>query len=364
MNKIFSLTLNLVAPILFVGVLFIGGRSAQAQVSTQPSCSLYYLHNGLVEETKSNASIQVAENDFVGLIWNGTNVTASVDRDGKAVASLGAQIILPTRNESYSYTFSNGSGNVTCSLDIEMISGSVTNKSTAKSNERFTLTGRVEGVEKAVLAFYEPGATTSTYTTKSLTLKSEKFTFKMPKALEDGIYLIELQTTDAKPIVLATSTITVGKPKPLPQTNLVVQTIPLLSGGVVKAGTGVAVSYLQVINVGTSPAQITGFNFAQIGSAPTTAIVGVSITDELGLAKGSVGNMISESPFVGTKVTVPVPVTLAAKESRLFTVRAVVGAGAIANIGQTMSLSLQSLTGNVKIQSTLPVNGVTWTIGQ
>jgi hypothetical protein len=361
--KQFSLAVRvLLIPLLLGGAFVMSVPTAKAAV-LDPGCTLYILHNGQVAETKSNTNIQVAKNDFIGVIWNGTNVTTGYDRDNKVIKTLGAQIIVPTRDESYTYTFSNGVTNISCSVDIKVLSGTVSNKSTVKSNERFTLTGRVEGVKKAVIAFYEPGAITPEYTTKPLTLKSGKFTFKMPKALDDGIYRIELQTTDAKPIVLATSTVTVGKPKPVPATTIVVQTIPLLSGGVVKPGRGVAVSYLQVINVGTTTAQITDFNFTQIGSAPVSTIVGVTITDELGLANGSVGNMLTGTPFVGTKVTVPIAVTLAAKESRLFTVRAVMGPNAVANVGQTMTLSLQSLSGNIKIQSAMPVNGVTWTIG-
>jgi hypothetical protein len=362
--KTFSFSHSISAVLFLVGVIFWAFVMPAQAAGAEPICTLYYIHNNVVEETKSSASIQVAENDFVGLIWYGVNSSAVIDRDNKTVPSLGAQIIVPTRDESYSYTFSNGAQNVTCSIAMEVISGSVSNKSTAKSDERFTLTGKVEGVKKAVLAFYVPGATTSAYTTKLLTLKNEKFSFKMPKALSDGTYRVELQTVDTRPIVLATSTITVGKPKPMPQTNVVVQTVPLLSGGVVKPGSGVAVAYLQVINVGANPAQLSSFTFNQIGSMPSSTIVGVSINDETGLAKGSVGNMISESPFVGNKVTIPVPVTLASKESRLFTVRAVVGAGAVANVGQTMSLSLQSLAGNIVVQSALPLSGVTWTVGR
>ncbi|MBY0538020.1 hypothetical protein K2P47_01325 [Patescibacteria group bacterium] len=363
MKKISTAALTLVLPLLALSAFLVGVPQTEA-ATTDPACTLYIIHNNQVSETKSQINIQVAKNDFVGLIWYGMNVTSAVDTDAKTVPTLGAQIILPTRDKSYSYTFSNGVKNVTCNIDIEVISGSVSTKSTAKSDEKFTLTGKVEGATKAVIAFYAPGATTPIYTTKAVTLKREKFSFKMPKALVDDTYHIVLQTTDAKPIVLATSTITVGKPKPVAQTTLVVQTVPLLSGGVVKVGRGVAVAYLQVINVGTTPAQLTDFTFGQVGTAPTTAIVGVSINDELGLSKGSVGNMVSGTPFTGNKVVIPVPVTLAAKESRLFTVRAVVGANATANIGQTMLLSLQSITGNAKIQSSLPVNGVTWTIGQ
>ena len=74
--------------------------------------------------------------------------------------------------------------------------------------------------------------------------------------------------------------------------------------------------------------------------------------------------MISGSPFTSSSITIPVVTTLAAKESRLFTVRAIVGPTATMNIGQTMVLTLQGVTGDAKVQSALPLAGVTWTIVQ
>ena len=240
----------------------------------------------------------------------------------------------------------------------------ITTKTVAKNGEKINLTGKVLGAKKVTLVVTAVGTTTPTYTTKALSVKNKKYNFKMPKALADGNYKIVLQTTGATPVVLATSTIAVGKVTPVAQTALVVKTIPLLMGGMAKVGSGVAVAYVQVINVGNNPANLTGFTFAQNGTAPASAISGLSITDEAGLARGSIGNMISGSPFTSSSITIPVVTTLAAKESRLFTVRAVVGPTATMNIGQTMMLTLQGITGDAKVQSALPLSGVTWTIVQ
>jgi hypothetical protein len=349
--------------LLAVG-LFFGLTLTTQAASPEPACSLYYFHQGTFLETKTKASIQVVKNEFVGLLWNGTNVSTGIDGNNKTILPLGFEIVKPTRDGTYAYTFSQGNEQVVCSLSIDVIAGSLSTKSTAKSGERITLAGTAEGVKRVAVVVYPLGSTKSVYTTKSLAVKNEKYSFRMPKALKDGTYRLELQTTDRVPQLLATSTITVGKASPVALTTLVVQKIPLLAGGTVKAGSGVAVAYLQVINVGAVPAKLTGFLLGQVGSAPASVIAGVSITDELGTARGSVGNMISDTPFVGTNVSVPLSTTLAPKESRLFTVRAVVASTATANVGQTVSLALLGLTADAHIQSTLPLYGVTWTIGR
>lgn len=354
--------------ILFLSALLVGIFSLctpPAEAATvQPTCSLYYIHNGVIGVTESDVTIKVIKNDIVGLLWNGINAEAAVDGSDKPIATLGMSVVTPARNETYAYTFRQGSQKVTCSIDIEIVSGSLSMNETFKSGQKVTLTGRAQGVTKVVVAMYKTGDTEPTYTTKSLAVKNEKFSFKMTKTLPDGNYNVVLQTTDSTPVVLATSTVAIGKVAPVALSSLVVQKIPLLSGGTVKAGSGVAVAYLQVINVGTNPARLTGFSFGQVGTAPATLITGVSITDERGVARGSTGNMMSGTPFVGTNVNVPIVTVLAPKESRLFTVRAVVSPLAIANIGQTMSLSLLALTSDARVVSTLPVVGVTWTIGQ
>lgn len=349
--------------LLFVGIFALCIAPAEA-ATIQPTCSLYYIHNGVISVTQSDVTIKVIKNDIVGLLWNGINASTAVDGSGKSVATLGMSIVTPASDEVYAYTFSQGGQKVSCSIEIEIVSGSLSINDVFKSGQKLSLTGRAQGVEKVVVAIYKTGDAAPTYKTKSLSVKNEKFSFKMTKALPDGSYTVVLQTTDNAPVALATSTVTIGKVAPVALSSLVVQKIPLLSGGTVKAGSGVAVAYLQVINVGTNPARLTNFSFGQAGNAPATLITGVSITDELGVARGSAGNMMSGTPFVGTNVNVPIVAVLAPKESRLFTVRAIVSPLAVANIGQTMSLSLLSLTSDARVVSALPVSGVVWTISR
>ena len=347
---------------LALGTFLVFLQPASA-ATPMPVCSLYLLHNGTIVETQSKTRLQVVEDDLVGLLWHGMNASAGVNGSNKKIDLLGVEIVTPKRDITYAYTFSQGSERVTCSVDINVVSGSLSTKSAVKSKEKITFSGQAEGVSNVMVSIYDALSTTSVYTTKSLSVKNNRFTFKMPKALPDGRYRIELNTTGSQTLVLATSTIMVGKAPLVPLTTLVLQRIPLLSGGVVKLGRGVAVSYFQVINVGTSPANITGFSFGQIGNAPASTMTGVTVTDELGTARGSSGNMVSGTPFIGTTVNVPLLTTLAPKESRLFTARAVVSTDAASKIGQTISLALLTVSANARVQSVLPVYGVVWTIG-
>lgn len=359
-----SLNLNiLLFPLLLVAAFTLFSQQAQA-AGSDPVCSLYTIHNGAISITQSEATIKVQKNEIVGLLWNGVNAATAVDSDNNTVALLGFKILTPTRDATYAYTFNDGNKKVTCRVNLEIISGSLAINEKVKSGEKILLSGRAEGVEKVVVVVYPVGSATASYTTKSLVVKNNKFSFKMPKALPDGAYRIALHTTASTTVVLATSTVVIGKAAPATLTTLVVQKVPLLSGGTVKVGSGVAVAYLQVINVGSAPARINSFSFGQIGNAPAAIMAGVSITDELGVARGSAGNMLSGTPFVGTTVTVPVVAVLAPKESRLFTVRAVVASTAAASIGQTISLALLSLSADARIGSTLPLYSVTWTVGQ
>lgn len=359
LSKGFAVTLALC--IFSTFALFAQPASA---ATVKPTCSLSITHDGNTTQTKSQEEITVLKNTLVTINWSSKNATKAIDGDKNTVATSGTATVTPSVKTDYEYTFSQGSKKVTCSVEVNIISGTITTKTVVKNGEKINLTGKVVGVKKVVVVVFADGTTTPAYTTKSLSVKNKKYSFKMPKALADGNYRIVLQTTGATPVVLATSTIAVGKVAPIAQTALVVKTIPLLSGGMAKVGSGVAVAYVQVINVGNKPANLTGFTFAQNGTAPVSAISGLSITDEAGLARGSIGNMISGSPFTSSSITIPVVTTLAAKESRLFTVRAVVGPTATMNIGQTMVFTLQGVTGDAKVQSALPLAGVTWTIVQ
>ncbi len=359
LSKGFAFTLALC--IFSTFALFAQPASA---ATDKPTCSLSITQNGITTKTKSKDKITVLKNTPITIAWSSKNATKAIDGGKDTVATSGNATVIPVAKTKYAYTFSQGSKKVTCSVEVSIISGTITTKTVAKKGEKINLTGKVVGVKKVVVVVFADGTTTPAYTTKSLSVKNKKYSFKIPKALADGNYRIVLQTTGATPVVLATSTLAVGKVAPVAQTALVVKTIPLLSGGLAKVGSGVAVAYVQVINVGNKPANLTGFTFAQNGTAPVSAISGLSITDEAGLARGSIGNMISGSPFTSSSITIPVVTTLVAKESRLFTVRAGVRPTAVMNIGQTMVLSLQGVTGDAKVQSALPLGGVTWTIVQ
>ena len=363
MNEVLSKSFVFTLTLCIFGTFAVFALPAEA-ATAKPTCSLSISYDGKTTQTKSDEEISVLKNTPVTIVWSSKNATKAIDGDRNTIATSGVATVTPVVKTEYEYIFSQGSKKVTCSVEVSVISGTIATKTAVKNGEKINLTGKVIGVKKVVVLVMAEGTTTPTYTTKSLSVKNKKYSFTMPQTLADGNYRIILQTTGTNPVVLATSTLAVGKVAPVAHTALVVKTIPLLSGGMATVGSGVAVAYIQVINIGNKPATVTGFTFKQNGSAPVSAIAGLSIADEAGVARGSIGNMISGSPFTSPSITIPVVTTLAAKESRLFTVRAVVGPTATMNIGQTMVLALQGVIGDAGVQSALPLGGVTWTIVQ
>jgi hypothetical protein len=332
--------------------------------SADPSCSLYYFHDNSFLETKSLAELSIVKNNFVGLLWNGTNIIDASDIQGKKISALGFEIIKPTKDVTYSYTFYRGSQKVTCSLSITVLSGDFSVKDTYKSGEKITVAGNVIGTNKVIVDFNSTSKNSPVYTTKTIIAKNEKFKLKMPKVLPDGKYMMVLKTADTAATVIATSSVTVGKVKVAPASSLVVQNVPLLSGGTVKAGNELPIAYLQIINIGENPATINGLSFRQVGNASVSTIAKLSITDQYDTLNGFVGSGTSVSPFLGDTAKVPTQITLASKESRLFTVRAVVSANAATNMGRSISLALLSLESNSTITSALPIYNPLWTIIQ
>jgi hypothetical protein len=327
-----------------------------------PACSLYYFHNNSLLETKSSASLTIRKNDFVGLVWNATNITDGIDIQGKKIPALGFEIVVPNKDVSYTYTFNQGSKKVTCSLSITVLSGEFSSKETYKRGEKITIAGSVIGTKKVIIDFNSSAKTVPVYSTKPLTVLDQKFRYKLPKVLPDDTYTVIMKTVGANSMVVATTTVRVGKVKYIPATTLVVQKVPLLSGGSVKASTEVPVAYIQIINVGENPSIINALAVRQVGSAPVSAITKMSVIDQFDTINGSIGNGTSISPFITDTAKIPTQITLAPKESRLFTIRASVAGNVPANIGRTISLALLGLESNSIIASALPVYNPNWTI--
>lgn len=144
--------------------------------------------------------------------------------------------------------------------------------------------------------------------------------------------------------------------------TLVVSLVPLLSGGVVHAGTSVPVSYLQVTNTGKSSVTLTGFRVAENGSAPVQSIIGFTAVDDKATLRTSVGGVEGATPFVNGTALVPMNMVFAPGQMRLFTIKAVLTMNVASYLGKQLVIDVTGLETDAGVKGSFPIHGTTWTI--
>jgi hypothetical protein len=130
---------------------------------------------------------------------------------------------------------------------------------------------------------------------------------------------------------------------------------------VAKENQTITVSYLQVLNVGLQPVTVTGIRLKQTGTADTDAIVSLIAVDDTEVYKKQVGN-IGQSPFMSDEALIPITLTIQPKETRLFTLKALMGTDLSDYSGDTVKLVVSGVDSRSSVKGTFPIKGVTWTI--
>jgi hypothetical protein len=156
-----------------------------------------------------------------------------------------------------------------------------------------------------------------------------------------------------------TSNVPSGISKSDPST-LVIKSIPLLAGGTTKANETVPVLYLQVINIGTTAAEMSSLTLTQAGSAQIESIKSFSIVDDADTVYINATDV--QPSFDGKKITLPVDLTIASGATRLLTVRTTLAASKNLVQGTTIRLNVTDADMKARERITFPINGVTWTI--
>jgi hypothetical protein len=165
---------------------------------------------------------------------------------------------------------------------------------------------------------------------------------------------------------LATSsTITITIPTvALGTTTLAVQNVPLLSGGVVHSGQSVPISYLEITNVGTSSAQLSGFWVEQTGSASTDSVIGLSTVDDKGGSRGSAEAAEGSTLFQNGMAFAPTNALFIPGQMRLFTIKAILSPSVMAYVGTQLMINVASIQTTAMVSGNFPIHGTTWTIQQ
>jgi hypothetical protein len=145
-------------------------------------------------------------------------------------------------------------------------------------------------------------------------------------------------------------------------TTLAIQKIPLLRGGIVRAGTSVALSYLQITNVGVEGALLKGFWVKQNGSAPGESIKSLSTVDDKGGSRGSAGGTETTTLFKDGIAFAPTDAFFAPGQMRLFTIKATLARDVTAYVGMQLMIDVSSVDTMAAVQGEFPIRGTTWTI--
>lgn len=147
-------------------------------------------------------------------------------------------------------------------------------------------------------------------------------------------------------------------------TTLAIKNVPLLSGGVARAGTSVPIAYLQVTNIGKAGTILKGVWVTQRGTAPGSILIGLSTVDDSLSLRDHVGGTEGDSPFIHGVAVAPIDAYFAPHQMRLFTIKAMISQNVSQNIGSTLMIDVTGIESAATSVGRMPIPGVTWTIAQ
>lgn len=230
-----------------------------------------------------------------------------------------------------------------------------------------SISGTATGTKTIKIAIYKEDSEKVFYK-KTVTVKKGVWKTKISKKLPEGDYEINiLEGKSSHPKILASGTITIDTSKKgntkLVDTTLVVSPVPLLAGGVARAGKSVPIAYLQVNNTGKEDSALKGFWLTQNGSADTKSIIGFTVTDDKGVLQGSVAPIEGSILFKDGKTFVATPNTiLTPGQLRLFTIKAILSQNISSHIGKNLMIDIASIDTNASTKAQFPIRGTTWAI--
>lgn len=332
-----------------MGALLLSPSLASA-ATKKPTCELTVTTPAGKTTVRDEKTIAVTSGDVVTLAWDTKN--ASKVLAGKAeVDSEGSETVTVTKTETRTYTVSSGKKKETCEVTFAVTSASLA--TTALSTKDKKLSGAADGTKEVKIYVTKDGK--KIYTSKDLKVKKGKWSTTMKKALPEGTYTVEIRG-DKVGTLLKTS-MTVGNVAS--GGSVSASLVPLLMGGTARAGEAAPVFYLKLVNIGKTPATITGVTMRQSGSAPTQAISHLTIIDEKGGSSGSSGT----NAFKNGTARIPTNAVLAPGEMRLFTIRAVMAPSVIAYLGTQVALELTGVDAAGGVSGRFPIRGTTLTVG-
>ncbi len=354
--------------IVVVGIFFVVSAPSPTFAATTPTCVLTIETSEGTIKIDDEGDVLLHKGDTIKIEWKSKNATkATISTKGKIIALQGTSSYTPSTTRKYSYHFSQGSQKVECSVLVHVVTGSFTTSTLTTNSTKPTISGKAEGTKSVSVVITKMGSTKPLYTSREIKVQKGVWKTKVTKKLPNGVYSIRLFGEKGFSLnTIASSTLAIGKNTRVEEkvaTTLVVVPVPLLLGGTARAGTSIAVSYLQVINVGKAPTTMQGFSVKQNGSASSNVVTELTIVDDSGSARGSTIASGSTLPFKNNVAFVPVNTLFAPGQMRLFTIKAVLSSTVSAYFGTQLKIDVTGIDTTASVKGAFPIRGTTWTIG-
>lgn len=324
-------------------------------------------------QTSSGSVVAVGESEVmlnkgedITMYWFSANATKAENSGGDTIPVSGKTMKSPTKKTTYTYTFSRGLKDVECSVVVHPVEVSVTKSTLTTLSTKPTISGTAKYTNTVSFELFKAGVKKPVYESETIKVVDGDWKHKVTETLPKGSYSLVLYGTDGLKLnTVSKQTLTIGSTAVVDTgaSTVVVESIPLLNGGVAKKNQTVTLSYLQVLNVGLQPVTITGIKVKQTGSASTDAVVTLFAVDDTELHKGQVGN-IGTSPFKSSEALIPITLIIKPKETRLFTLKALLGSNLSNETGETLKMVVSGVESRSSVKGTFPIKGVTWTIAQ
>ncbi len=334
-----------------------------AEAADTPSCVLLVSTSAGIYAKSGESDVLQVIGDPLKIFWISSSVDRAENKSGTQIPIFGQTIKNPKSLTNYSYTFIKGSNETKCSVTVHPVTGGFNDDSLTTEKNQPTLIGKASKVKEVKVEVYKISTKSLVHKSDAIKVIDGEWRYEIDEKLADGQYDVILKANEDWQLnKIDSGILTVGdvSRSSLPGT-IVVQSIPLLTGGLAKAGETKSLLYLHILNVSNDPVTITGISMKQVGSASTDSLLSLSATDDTNKAQGKVGGN-GVSPFKSGVAKIPITLTIAPKETRLFTLKGTIVNNISSYLGDSLRIEVSGVTSRSNVKGDFPIRGVTWVL--
>ncbi|MBP9816629.1 MAG: hypothetical protein KBD05_01205 [Candidatus Pacebacteria bacterium] len=333
-----------------------------AFAATKPSCEIITVTMRGVVYSAKTPEVMVREGEVVGFLWFSENATSARDDEGNPSTLAGAKVVKIDGSTSFSYEFSNGDDETTCSVGFHAVDGEISANSLVTEDERPTIKGTADGTETVKFSI-EDSDGKRLYLSKELKVRSGKWSERVSKELPDGNYLVTLYgDKDYELNSITTGMLALGPEPEKGKGSITVSQFSLLTGGTAAAGTSIPIEYLKVVNTSQVPVKLEGFTLKETGSAPDDLVIGFTTNDDKGGSRSTIGGTEGTELFKNSQAFVPLIATIEPSQIRIFTIKAIVSRTSGSSGGKQLLIDTVEVKADGAVKASYPIRGVTWTL--